>query len=97
MRGLSYNVPLAILGIQDKLQKKSILEPTQITEFLGITVNSLLMELNLPLQKMKKIRAEARRKGKEKIVSARILARLIGKMNTTSHVIPPAPLFYQHL
>ena len=34
---------------------------------------------------------------KEEAVSARVLARLIGKMNATSRVIPPPPLFYGHL
>ena len=29
--------------------------------------------------------------------SARAIARLVGKMNATSRVIPPAPLFYRHL
>ena len=91
IRGLSYL--LQSLGFKINY-KKSILEPTQIIEFLGIMVNSVLMELSLPLQKIKKIRAEARSVGKEKMVSARTLARLIGKMNATSWVIPPTPLFY---
>lgn len=38
--------------------KKSVLEPSQKLEFLGITVDSTNMELRLPLEKMKKIRAE---------------------------------------
>jgi len=40
-------------------QKKSVLTPTQSIEFLGLTVDSLAMELRLPLTKMKQIRAEA--------------------------------------
>ena len=34
---------------------------------------------------------------REDQMSGRALARLVGKMSTTSQVIPPAPLFYQHL
>ena len=34
---------------------------------------------------------------REDQVSGRALARLVGKMNATSQVIPPAPLFYGHL
>ena len=34
---------------------------------------------------------------REEQVSGRALARLVGKVNATSQVIPPAPLFYRHL
>ena len=42
-------------------RKKSILNPTQVIEFLGLSVDSIAMELRLPLIKMKHIRAEARK------------------------------------
>ena len=35
--------------------------------------------------------------GGAELISARSLARLLGKMTATSNVIPPAPLFYRHL
>ena len=59
--------------------KKSVTKPAQTIEFLGFTVDSVSMELRLPLDKMKKIRAEARKLEKEGTVSARALARLLGK------------------
>ena len=71
--------------------------PSQVMDFLGITVDTVLMQLKLPGEKIKKIRAEARRMEREASVSARSLSRLIGKMNATSQVIPPAPLFFRHL
>ena len=40
-------------------RKKSILNPTQVIEFLGLSVDSIAMELRLPPIKMKHIRAEA--------------------------------------
>ena len=46
---------------------------------------------------VKKIRAEARSMATTEHTSARAIARLVGKMNATSRVIPPAPLFYRHL
>ena len=55
------------------------------------------MEIKLPSDKLKKIRAESQRLEKEEVVSARLLAWLFGKMNATSQVILPASLFYQHL
>ena len=62
-------------------------------EFLGLTVDTVQMELKLPVDKIKKICAESRAMMREEQVSGRALARLVGKMNATSQVIPPAPLF----
>jgi len=76
---------------------KSVLTPAQYIEFLGISVDSAQMELKLPAEKIKKIRAEARKMAQQPRVSARSLSRLLGKMNATTQVIPPAPLFYRHL
>ena len=77
--------------------KKSIFKPVQAIEFLGLTVSSRDMTLYLPGDKMKSIRADARRLLGMESVTARDLARLIGKMNATTKVIPPAPLFYRQL
>ena len=78
-------------------QKKSITSPDHTIEFLGLTIDTISMVLSLPAEKMKKIRAEARRLAAAESVSARGLARLLGKMNATSCVIPVAPLFCRHL
>lgn len=43
--------------------KKSITNPAQTLEFLGLIVDTLSMELILPLDKLKKIRAKSTRKG----------------------------------
>ena len=40
-------------------EKKAIMEPTQRLEFLGLTVDTVAMELGFSGDKMKKIRAEA--------------------------------------
>ena len=77
--------------------EKVILEPTQRLDFLGFTVDTNSMELRLPNEKLKNIRAEARKIRGAEPVSGRTVARLIGKMNATTQVIPPAPLFYRHL
>ena len=75
VRGLTYL--LECLGFKVNYQK-SVMESAQSIEFLGLAVNSVSMELSLPLQKMKKIRAEAPSMEKGEVVSARALARLIG-------------------
>ena len=77
--------------------KVSITDPAQILEFLGLIVDTVSMELRLPLDKLKKIRAESRKLAREQITSARSLARLLQKMYATTPVIPPAPLFCRHL
>ena len=53
------------------------------------------MELSLPAQKIKKIRAESRQILEAELVTARTLSRLIGKMNATNQVIPPAPVLQE--
>ena len=78
-------------------QKKSVLIPAQVMEFLGFTVDTVQIELKLPVDKIKKIRVESRSMAREDQVSGRALARLVGKMNAISQVILPAPLFYRHL
>ena len=55
------------------------------------------MELSLPTEKLKKIRAESWKLLGEGLISCCALSRLIGKMNTANLVILPAPLFYRYL
>jgi len=72
--------------------EKSVLIPDQTIEFLDLTVNSINMELRLPPVKIKQIRGRqiVRMVGS---ASARKLARPLGKMNSTTCIIPPAPYF----
>ena len=49
-------------------QKKSILEQSQTMEFPGFTVDTVVMEIMLPSENLKKIMAESWRLGKEKVV-----------------------------
>ena len=77
--------------------KKSVLNPAQVIEFLGLSVDSIAIEIRLPPIKIKQIRAESRKLARQETVSAHILAQLLGKMNATNCVLPPEPLFYHHL
>ena len=77
--------------------KKSILDPAQVMEFLGLSVDSLAMEIRLPPIKIKQIQEEARKLAKQETIPARMLAQLLGKMNATNCALPPRPLFYCHL
>ena len=50
-----------------------------------------------PSSPKKKIWAESQQILEAELVTARTLSRLIGEMNATNQVIPPAPLFYRSL
>ena len=77
--------------------EKSITQPAQRVEFLGMTIDTTSMELQVPGEKIKKIRAEVRSLRDTPNLSARILSRLIGKMTSVAQAILPAPLFYRSL
>ena len=72
--------------------EKTIINPTQSLVFLGFTIDTTKMELSLPPEKIKKIRAESRKLLGAEHVSARSLARLLGKMNAIyEQRYPPSP------
>ena len=87
---------LQCLGFTVNMEK-TVLDPSQYLEFLGVIVDTTKMVLSLPAQRIKKIRAESRQILEAELVTARTLSRLIGKMNATNQVIPPAPLFCRSL
>ena len=77
--------------------KKSLLNPTQVVEFLGFQINSLTMTFNLPSEKGRKIQQEAANLLKSQSISARHLAVFIGKVVAASRAITHAPLHYRAL
>ena len=58
---------------------KSVLIPSQTIEFLGLTIDTINMELLLPPHKIKMIRAESRKLLREGTTSAHALAAYWGK------------------
>ena len=77
--------------------EKTVLDPSLHLEFLGFMVDTTKMGLSHPAQKIKKIRAESTQTLEAELVTACTFSRLLGKMNATNQVIPPAPLFYRSL
>ena len=73
---------------------KTILEPSQEMEFLGMLVDSKLIEIKLPGSKIMKLRSEV-----SKILdtmstpSLREMSCLLWKLNSMSSAVPPGPLF----
>ena len=78
-------------------QEKTVLHPSQSIVFLGFTIDTTKMELSLPPDKIKKIRVEAQKLLGVELVSTHSLSQLLGGINATTEVIPPAPLFFRCL
>ena len=64
--------------------KKSILEPTQQIEFLGLILSSIQIKVFLPEPKVLSMT----------YLTARSLASLQGKMSSCLHAVLPDPIFY---
>ena len=78
-------------------KKKSLLEPTQEIEFLGMIVNSKEMDIRLPGMKIKDIKQEAWSLLNHPRPSAHSLPQLIGKLNATTPALQMASLFFRAL
>ena len=77
--------------------QKSVLEPCQNIEFLGLELNSKNMSIKLPERKMLDIKNLCRVMLSNPRISFHQLASLIGKMHAASRAIIPAPLYYRDL
>ena len=74
-----------------------MLEPYQLIEFLGFLVDSRVMKLFLPQEKIDKIKKECQAMLRKAHSSARDLAHLIGLLTATNPACLPAPLHYRGL
>ena len=77
--------------------KKSVLEPSQKTEFLGMVIDSMKMEISLPHKKLVKLMSQCKQLAESKEITIMDLTKLIGKMGSTAQAILPAQLQVQHL
>ena len=78
-------------------RKKSLLTPTQQLEFLGFQICSLTLTTQVPSEKLRKIRQDARHLLHQTTVTVRDLARFVGKTSATVRAIQAAPLHYRSL
>ena len=72
--------------------KKSVLEPTQTLEYLGIIINSQTMTFSIPKEKLEKIETLCEDLLKSKQVTLRKLSSAIGNLMATAPAFTPAPL-----
>ena len=75
--------------------KKSILEPTQQIEFLGLILDSIQMKVFLPEPKGLDMIESCQAILLMRSLTARSLASLQGKMSSCLHAVLPAPTFYR--
>ena len=73
------------------------MQPVQVLTFLGLVVDSTQRTLSHPSQKLVHIKSQAQDVLKQEAVSARMLARFIGKLSATCLAVQPAPLHYRGL
>ena len=78
-------------------QEKSHLIPAQELEFLGLSVDSLSLQLKLPNEKIRQIRKEAAQLLTRESLSAQQLSQFLGKLNAVSQAMLVAPLFFRAL
>jgi hypothetical protein len=76
---------------------KSVFEPTQILEFLGFLLNSRTMTVTLTSKKVTKIVAACEHLLKQKSITIRELASLIGTLVSTFPGVELGPLHYRTL
>ena len=98
---LSYHVTLTVT-LQERFgfvvnYQKSQLNPMQSIEFLGFRINSIMLNISLPLDKVKGIRKECQKVLKNPDITIRELARLLGKLSASIQEVFPAPLHYRHI
>ena len=78
-------------------RQKPLTDPSQEIEFLGLTADSIQMELQLPGSKIKNIRSDAKTLLQASQPTAREVSRLLGKLTHATHAMRAAPLFFRHL
>lgn len=77
--------------------KKSVLTPCQQLEFLGLTINSVEMEITLSATKVESIKRKCTDMISKTQVSIQELSSLIGTLNATVEAVIPASLYVREL
>ena len=78
-------------------KENSILKPTQVLTFLGFTINSVNMTLNLPHDKVTAIQSQCRQLLTLSSVTLRAIAQILGTLGAARPAIWKAPLHYRML
>ena len=76
---------------------KSVFEPTQNIQFLGVIIDSNSMEIILTPERAKDLKKCCINAEKKKKLTIRALARVIGKLVAAFPAVKWGPLYYRHL
>ncbi|XP_062249448.1 uncharacterized protein LOC133958576 [Platichthys flesus] len=79
------------------LSEEKTIGPSTRLEFLGITLDSLLMQASLPQDKLSRIRAAIKYRSTTTIISKRDLLSLLGHLNFAMRIIPHGRSFVSRL
>ena len=77
--------------------EKSILNPTQELEYLGMMIDSNSMEMRLPQPKMTEVQKRCRHMLSRHTTTPHKLAQLLGTLTATMQAIHPGPLYCREL
>ena len=77
--------------------KKSVLQPKQTIEFLGLKVDSIEMSVYLPQDKIQSIKMKCQNAIKSDHITIQELASLVGSLNATVEAVIPASLYVREL
>jgi len=76
-------------------ESKSICDPTQTIEFLGIMINSLTLAFSLPIRKVESLINSCKKVLNSKTILLRDLATILGNLNWTAIAVPYARSHYR--
>ena len=77
--------------------KKSVLTPTQRIEFLGVTVDSLIMTLSPVEEKVSKVKKQCQELVQKTQVSILELTKMIGLLSSTILAVLPVQINFKYL
>ena len=75
--------------------KKSVLQPCQVTQFLGMEIDSVNMTLGLTQEEKDQIVQQCQSPRRRLSVTIRELTHLVGRLTATTISVLPAPLQYR--
>ena len=75
--------------------KKSVLQPCQVTQFLGMEIDSVNMTLGLTQEEKDQIVQQCQSPLRRLSVTIRELTHLVGRLTATTISVLPAPLQYR--
>ena len=76
-------------------QKKSVLTPDQMMEFLGFQVDIVTLQLIFPAEKLRKLKQLAQHLLHQQEVTVREIVRFVGKASAATRAVWQAPLHYR--